>query len=115
MLVKNIQFIRRIKAAVFLKNRRNDEVIGKLFSKVRKYCKKILFIQMPYSWDVYYERTLIMNEVFSKFCDASILLPLDVEFPAKYTLYNGIDRVHYTDEYHGILSDLVYKKINEMF
>jgi len=90
---------------------RNDVAIGKQFNELRKYCKKLLFIQMPYSWAEYEERTRTMNAVYGACCDASIVLPMDPDFPIKNTVCSGIDRVHYTAEYAKELCEMVEKAI----
>ena len=94
---------------------RNDNMIESLFIRLRRFVKKIIFIQLPYTWDSFYERTIIMNEVFSKFCDATVTLPMNKEFPEQHTLYNGIDRVHYLDEYHKIIANLVEEQVIKLF
>lgn len=93
---------------------RNDNEIKKHINLIRCYCKKVLYISIPYNWEEFEERTIMTNEVFSRYCDESIILPMDKDFPAKYTLYDENDRIHYTEDFTPILAKMVWDKIDSM-
>ena len=91
---------------------RNDDIIKEFFSKLRQRCKKLLFIELPYTWKPWIEKTKIMNELFSSCCDATIPLSQDPTFPAKCTANTNWDRVHYLDDFAKQLSDMIIEKSN---
>lgn len=95
-------------------NFNNDKVIKETFKEIRKYCKKLIFIQMPYSWAEFLERTIQMNKLYSECCDETISLPMDPDFPEKHTRNTMEDRVHYLDEYHEVISNMVIEKIKSL-
>ena len=73
---------------------KHDEAIRQQFTRLRSVCPKLLFIQMPYSYDIFAEATRDMNKVFGSCCDAVLDLPQDDKnFPGMYT----VDNVHYCD------------------
>jgi hypothetical protein len=94
-------------------NYRHDEAVKKCFEQIRTHCKKLIFIQMPYSWEEFKERTIMMNVIYSSFCDTSIALPMDSEFPKLHTAYSNLDMVHYTPTYSQYLAGLVTQEVNK--
>ena len=53
------------------------------------------------------EKTIMMNKLYSSLCDEHITLPMDQHFPEKHTVFSGIDRVHYTQDYARQLANMV--------
>ena len=90
----------------------DDEMIRKMFRLIRQKCRKIVFIQCPFTWEAFVERTQVMNKLFGECADAVIEMPQDADFPKRCTPYTDTDRVHYLDAFAQELSDMVYKKLN---
>jgi hypothetical protein len=86
---------------------RHDETVADVFRQLRTCCDRLLFVGMPFSWKEFEAKTIMMNEVYSSLCDAAIQLPMDPEFPVFNTLFNGVDRVHYTQDYARQLAIMV--------
>ena len=93
---------------------RHDETVKKVFDLIRTCCNKLIFVQMPYSWEEFKDKTIMMNSVYAPLCDATVALPMDQDFPEKHTVYSGIDRVHYNQDYAKHLADLVKSAIRRI-
>lgn len=91
---------------------RNDALVKKYFELIRTKANKILFISMPYSWKALKNNTNIMNKVYSNLSDKTIWLPMDRTFSSRYTMNTMLDRVHYTDNFHRKIVNLVAEAIN---
>ncbi len=86
---------------------RNDTLVKSCFDQIHACCRKIIFVAMPYNWPEFYDKTVMMNQVYSSFADETIHLPMDPDFPKRCTVYTEKDRVHYTDQFAMELTYLV--------
>jgi len=92
----------------------NEVGVRKIFGEMRGFCKKLIYIEIPYTWGEMHARSNYCNKFYGGECDLIIKMPQDPGFPARATKNLPNDKVHYLESYTEILCDMVIEGVNSL-
>jgi len=92
----------------------NEDLVIETFKVIRKYCDKLLYVEIPYNWVDFWERTILTNQIYGNLSDAVIKMPTDPGFPAKCTTNTPQDQCHYLETYTEELADMIFAGVEKL-